>query len=31
VSICRVWGTRFGRSNLAGRVVDYLTFYLSAT
>jgi glycosyltransferase involved in cell wall biosynthesis len=30
VYIRRVWTTRFGRSRLVGRVVDYLTFYLSA-
>ena len=30
VEIVRLWTTRFGRSNLAGRAVDYLTFYLSA-
>jgi colanic acid biosynthesis glycosyl transferase WcaI len=30
VRIVRVWSTRFGRSGLAGRAVDYLTFYLSA-
>lgn len=26
----RVWTSRFGRANLAGRAVDYLTFYGSA-
>jgi glycosyltransferase involved in cell wall biosynthesis len=26
----RVWTTRFGRSGLAGRALDYLTFHLSA-
>jgi glycosyltransferase involved in cell wall biosynthesis len=30
VHVTRVWTTRFGRQNLAGRTVDYLTFYLSA-
>ena len=30
VTVRRVWTTRFGRSILAGRAVDYLTFYLSA-
>ncbi len=30
VDIYRVWTTRFGRYNLLGRAVDYLTFYLSA-
>lgn len=30
VEIHRVWTTHFGRSNLAGRAIDYLTFYLSA-
>jgi glycosyltransferase involved in cell wall biosynthesis len=30
VRIVRVWSTRFGRAALAGRAVDYLTFYLSA-
>jgi len=30
VHIVRVWSTRFGRAGLAGRAVDYLTFYLSA-
>lgn len=30
VRIQRVWSTRFGRAGLAGRAVDYLTFYLSA-
>jgi colanic acid biosynthesis glycosyl transferase WcaI len=31
VDIHRVWTSRFGRTNLAGRFIDYLTFYLSAT
>ena len=31
VRVARVWTTRFGRQNLAGRTFDYLTFYLSAT
>ena len=30
VHVHRVWTTRFGRSTLAGRALDYLTFYLSA-
>ena len=30
VEIHRVWTSRFGRSGLAGRAVDYLSFYLSA-
>ncbi len=30
VSIHRVWTSRFGRHNLAGRVLDYMTFYMSA-
>lgn len=30
VHVRRVRGTRFGRMRLAGRVVDYLSFYLSA-
>lgn len=30
VRIVRIWTTRFGRSNLVGRAIDYLTFYLSA-
>ena len=31
VEIVRVWTTRFGRSNLLGRALDYLSFYASAT
>ena len=31
VQVHRVWTSRFGRSNLAGRASDYLSFYLSAT
>lgn len=31
IDIHRVWTTRFGRTNLLGRLLDYLTFYLSAT
>ncbi|MGZ9142961.1 MAG: hypothetical protein ACXW4O_11560 [Candidatus Binatia bacterium] len=27
IEIVRLWTTRFGRNNLAGRAVDYLTFY----
>jgi glycosyltransferase involved in cell wall biosynthesis len=30
VRVHRVWTTHFGRSRLAGRAIDYLTFYLSA-
>lgn len=30
VAIARIWTTRFGRSNLLGRAVDYLSFYFSA-
>lgn len=30
VRIHRVWTSTFGRSNLAGRAIDYATFYLSA-
>jgi colanic acid biosynthesis glycosyl transferase WcaI len=30
VHIERIWSTRFGRAGLAGRAIDYLTFYLSA-
>jgi glycosyltransferase involved in cell wall biosynthesis len=30
VSVYRVWTSRFGRTNLIGRVIDYATFYLSA-
>jgi colanic acid biosynthesis glycosyl transferase WcaI len=30
VKIHRVWTTRFGRQNLVGRGLDYLTFYISA-
>lgn len=31
VDVFRVWTSRFGRSNLALRAIDYLTFYLSAS
>jgi colanic acid biosynthesis glycosyl transferase WcaI len=31
VRIHRVWTTRFGRGTLAGRALDYLTFYVSVT
>lgn len=31
VDVRRVWTTRFGRANLAGRAVDYVTFYLAST
>lgn len=30
VSIFRVWTSRFGRNNMLGRLMDYLTFYPSA-
>ena len=30
VRVHRIWTTRFGRQNLVGRAVDYLSFYLSA-
>lgn len=30
VVVARVWTTRFGRHSLAGRALDYVTFYLSA-
>jgi glycosyltransferase involved in cell wall biosynthesis len=30
VVVHRVWTSRFGRHNLIGRAIDYLTFYLSA-
>ena len=30
VAITRVWTSRFGRTNLIGRAVDYVTFYLTA-
>jgi colanic acid biosynthesis glycosyl transferase WcaI len=30
VEIFRVWSTRFGRTGLIGRAIDYLTFYGSA-
>ena len=30
VEIRRAWTTRFGRKRLAGRAIDYLTFYVSA-
>jgi glycosyltransferase involved in cell wall biosynthesis len=30
VAVHRVWTTRFGRGSLAGRALDYLSFYLSA-
>lgn len=31
VVVHRVWSSRFGRSSLAGRTADYLTFYASAS
>lgn len=30
VTVRRVWTTRFGRDRLAGRAIDYLSFYLSS-
>jgi colanic acid biosynthesis glycosyl transferase WcaI len=30
VGVHRVWTSRFGRHNLIGRAIDYLTFYLSS-
>ncbi|RIJ29206.1 glycosyltransferase family 4 protein [Henriciella algicola] len=30
VEVSRVWTARFGRSNLMGRAIDYLTFYVAA-
>lgn len=30
VEIIRVWTTRFGRMNLAGRALDYISFYVAA-
>lgn len=30
VSVSRLWATRFGRSNILGRAIDYLTFHISA-
>lgn len=30
VEVQRIWTTRFGRRNLVGRALDYLTFYLAA-
>jgi len=30
VSVFRIWTSRFGRAGIAGRMVDYLSFYLSA-
>ncbi|MBI5316147.1 MAG: glycosyltransferase family 4 protein [Nitrospirae bacterium] len=30
VQVTRLWATQFGRQNLPGRTLDYLTFYLSA-
>lgn len=31
VNIHRIWTARFGRSNLFGRAIDYVTFYISAS
>jgi colanic acid biosynthesis glycosyl transferase WcaI len=28
--VTRLWATRFGRSNILGRAIDYLTFHISA-
>ncbi len=30
LSVQRLWATRFGRSNILGRAIDYLTFHVSA-
>lgn len=30
VDVIRVWTTRFGRMNLAGRALDYISFYFAA-
>jgi len=30
VSVTRIWTTHFGRGNLLGRAIDYLSFYVSA-
>jgi len=30
VTVKRLWATRFGRSNILGRAIDYLTFHVSA-
>lgn len=30
LSVHRVWTSRFGRNNLVGRAIDYVTFYASA-
>src|SRR5262245_230005 len=30
VAVHRVWTSRFGRANLWGRAIDYLTFYFGA-
>lgn len=30
VTVHRVWSSRFGRANLVGRAVDYVTFYVAA-
>ncbi|MCW8831676.1 MAG: glycosyltransferase family 4 protein [Gammaproteobacteria bacterium] len=30
IEVFRVWSTRFGRSNLFGRAIDYLSFYPAA-
>jgi len=30
VSVTRIWATHFGRGNLFGRALDYLSFYISA-
>lgn len=30
VQVHRIWSTRFGRANLVGRAIDYVSFYLAA-
>ena len=30
ITVHRVWSSNFGRTNIVGRAIDYLTFYLSA-
>ena len=30
VNVQRLWTSRFGRANLFGRAIDYITFYASA-
>jgi len=31
VNVIRIWTTSFGRATFAGRLIDYLTFYVSCT